>query len=145
MNLDAIQFIPHAKPMVFIDTLVTLGDNFALSNLLIRPELMFCDEQGLPTWASIEVMAQTISMFAGAKGKEMGHAPQIGYLLGTRKLSLPFAYFEYGKMLTIRVEQQYLHEGLGQFFCEIQYENHSITAILNVYEAPVTAHPSLGI
>ena len=93
MSLDAIQFIPHEKPMVFVDQLLELGENFALANLTITPELMFSDEHGLPTWSSIELMAQTISAFAGAKGQKTGQAPQIGYLLGTRKLNLPFGLF----------------------------------------------------
>lgn len=139
MSLDAIQFIPHEKPMVFVDQLLELGVNFALANLTITPELMFSDEHGLPTWSTIELMAQTISAFAGAKGQKMGQTPQIGYLLGTRKLNLPLAYFEFGKTLTIRAEQQYLHEGLAQFSCEISYEEHKISAVLSVYEPPVKA------
>jgi predicted hotdog family 3-hydroxylacyl-ACP dehydratase len=55
-------------------------------------------------------------------------------LLGTRKLHLPVAYFALGQTLRIRVEQQYLHEGLGQFSCEIYYADHVITALLSVYE-----------
>ncbi len=137
INQDAIQFIPHEKPMVFIDELVELGDHFAEAHLTITPELMFSDEHGLPTWSSIEIMAQTISMFAGAKGRVLGQAPKVGFLLGTRKLHLPIAYFAYGKTLTIRAEQQYLHEGLGQFACEINYAEHIIRAVLNVYEPPV--------
>jgi predicted hotdog family 3-hydroxylacyl-ACP dehydratase len=103
---------------------------------------MFSDEYGLPSWSSIELMAQTVSVFAGAKGQKLGLTPRIGYLLGTRKLNLPMAYFEHGKILKIRAEQQYLHEGLGQFACEISYEDHIIQAVLSVYEPPVKAEQS---
>ena len=79
--MDAIQFIPHAKPMVFVDHLIEANDVFAIAELYIRPELMFCDADGLPTWASIELMAQTVSAYAGHKGQLQGAAPKVGFLL----------------------------------------------------------------
>ncbi|MDM1764998.1 MULTISPECIES: 3-hydroxylacyl-ACP dehydratase [unclassified Acinetobacter] len=132
--IPAIHVIPHEKPMVFIDHVVTIGEQFVVAELKISPELMFCEAQGLPTWTSIELMAQTISAYAGMQGKHLGLAPKIGFLLGTRKLQLPIAYFEMGQIVTIRAERQYLHEGLGQFACEILYQQHTISAMLSVYE-----------
>ncbi|WP_343581220.1 3-hydroxylacyl-ACP dehydratase [Acinetobacter sp.] len=134
MKLDAIQYIPHEQPMVFIDHLVEANEGYAIAELTIRPELMFCEAAGLPTWASIEIMAQTISAYSGWMGQQLQQAPKVGFLLGTRKLQLPFAYFALGQRLTIRVEQQYLHEGLGQFSCEIHCNAQVISAMLSVYE-----------
>lgn len=135
-NRNAIDFIPHEQPMVFIDHIREIGDQFAVAELTIGPELMFCDEQGLPTWSSIELMAQTVSLYAGCSGqsKDQNREPKIGFLLGTRKLHLPIPYFAMGETLIIRAEQHYLHEGLGQFFCEILYQDHTISAMLSVYE-----------
>ena len=95
---------------------------------------MFCEKEGLPTWASIEIMAQTVSAYSGWLGQQKQQSPRVGFLLGTRKLLLPFAYFTLGQTLKIRVEQQYLHEGLGQFACEIHYVDDVISALLSVYE-----------
>ena len=69
--IDAVQFIPHEKPMVFVDHLIEANEHFAIAELVIRPELMFCEAEGLPTWTSIELMAQTISAYAGHKGKSV--------------------------------------------------------------------------
>lgn len=55
-------------------------------------------------------------------------------LLGTRKMQLPCAYFALGNTVSIRVEQYYLHEGLGQFHCEIKYQEHTFSAMLSVFE-----------
>lgn len=133
-GLAAIDFIPHGKPMVFVDDLIEEGDHFAIAQLTIRPELMFCEAEGLPTWSSIELMAQTVSLYAGIQSQKVGKAPKIGFLLGTRKLHLPVPFFAMGDVVTIRAERQYLHEGLGQFACEIQYQGHTINAMLSVYE-----------
>lgn len=134
MKLDAIQYIPHEQPMVFIDHIVEANEGYAVAELTITPELMFCESDGLPTWVTIEIMAQTISAYSGWRGQQLQQAPKVGFLLGTRKLQLPFAYFKIGQLLKIRVEQQYLHEGLGQFFCEIHCDEHVISAMLSVYE-----------
>ncbi|MFK4048723.1 3-hydroxylacyl-ACP dehydratase [Acinetobacter venetianus] len=134
MKLDAIQYIPHEQPMVFIDHIVEANEGYAVAELTITPELMFCESDGLPTWVTIEIMAQTISAYSGWRGQQLQQEPKVGFLLGTRKLQLPFAYFKIGQLLKIRVEQQYLHEGLGQFFCEIHCDEHVISAMLSVYE-----------
>ncbi|KXO86122.1 3-hydroxylacyl-ACP dehydratase [Acinetobacter venetianus] len=134
MKLDAIQYIPHEQPMVFIDHVAEANEGYAVAELTITPELMFCESDGLPTWVTIEIMAQTISAYSGWRGQQLQQAPKVGFLLGTRKLQLPFAYFKIGQLLKIRVEQQYLHEGLGQFSCEIHCDEHVINAMLSVYE-----------
>ncbi|RZF50780.1 3-hydroxylacyl-ACP dehydratase [Acinetobacter halotolerans] len=134
MKLDAIHYIPHEQPMVFIDHLIEANEGYAIAELTIRPGLMFCEAQGLPTWVSIEIMAQTVSAYSGWMGQQLQQSPKVGFLLGTRKLQLPIPYFELGQTLKIRVEQQYLHEGLGQFSCEIYDAEHVISAMLSVYE-----------
>jgi predicted hotdog family 3-hydroxylacyl-ACP dehydratase len=138
--MDAIQFIPHEKPMVFIDHIIDVSEEMAIAELCITPDLMFCEEKGLPTWTSIEIMAQTVSAFSGANSqKKVANAkPKIGFLLGTRKMHLPIPYFEMGDTVSIKVEQGYIHEGLGQFHCEISYKEHKITAVLSVFEPPET-------
>ncbi|MGE8684767.1 MAG: 3-hydroxylacyl-ACP dehydratase [Acinetobacter sp.] len=142
--MDAVQFIPHQKPMVFVDHLIESNDRYAVAELQIRPELMFCEANGLPTWSSIELMAQTISAYAGHKGQSKGLPPKIGFLLGTRKMQLPCAYFAMGSTVWIRVEQSYLHEGLGQFNCQIEYQEHQFSAMLSVFE-PENVKESMGM
>ncbi|MBF7695964.1 ApeP family dehydratase [Acinetobacter rathckeae] len=132
--MNAIDYIPHQKPMVFIDTVTTVTENSIEASLEITSELMFVQEEGLPTWVSIEIMAQTISAYAGFQGSKSERAPRIGYLLGTRRMVLPMAYFALGKTLKIHAQREYSHEGLGQFLCEIEYEDHKISALLSVYE-----------
>lgn len=141
--MDAVQFIPHEKPMVFVDHLIEANEGYAIAELQIRPELMFCEAEGLPTWSSIELMAQTISAYAGHKGQSKGLPPKVGFLLGTRKMQLPCPYFALGSTVRIRVEQSYLHEGLGQFNCEIEYQEHRFSAMLSVFE-PENMNDAIG-
>ena len=134
MNQDAALYIPHQAPMIFVDHVLEFGEDYAITQLRVRPELMFYEEQGLPSWSAIEIMAQTISVFAGHQGQGNGKPPQVGYLLGTRKMQLPVSHFALDHVLTIKAQQLFLHEGLGQFQCELHYEQHCISAQLSVYQ-----------
>ncbi|WP_288386095.1 3-hydroxylacyl-ACP dehydratase [uncultured Acinetobacter sp.] len=132
----ASQYIPHEAPMLLVDDLIEITDTYAVASLSIQPDLMFCTAQGLPTWISIELMAQTISAFSGYQGHLNSAGPKVGFLLGTRKLNLPVPFFALGTQLTIRVEKQSMHDGLGQFECCIDEGEYRICAVLTVYEPP---------
>jgi len=133
--IEALRLIPHEKPMVFIDHLVTVDDYSAVAELNIRPTLMFYEQQGLPTWTSIELMAQTVSAFVGYHAQALDEKPKIGFLLGTRRLNLPIPFFACGEIVRIKVEQNYAYEGLGQFSCEIEYLDYLFNATISVYES----------
>lgn len=136
MNIAADQLLPHAAPMIFIDELIEVGQDYAIAQLHIRPELMFMEAAGLPSWVSIEIMAQCISLFAGYHGQQQGQAPKIGFLLGTRKLHLPISHFPLSSKLQIHVNKNYMHDNLGVFICQVHYLTHVIEATLSVYEPP---------
>lgn len=138
---SVLPYILHRSPMLLIDELLSIDETRAISQLEIRPELMFCETQGLPTWVSIEIMAQTISLYAGKQGSLAGQPPKLGFLLGTRKLLLPFSHFPFGSRLQITAEKQYIHDNLGVFNCQIdviqsssQQDLPPIQAVLSVYE-----------
>ena len=97
---------------------------------------MFYEADGLPTWASIELMAQTVSLYAGVQGDKHGTPPRLGFLLGTRKLELPFSHFAPDSVLTITATRHYVHENLGVFHCAIYLGDDppTISATLSVYE-----------
>ena len=132
--MDALPLIPHEKPMVFIDHLIQVSEFTAIAELKITSDLLFYKSRGLPTWTSIELMAQTVSAYAGYRAQSSNAQPKIGFLLGTRKLHLPVEFFEEGEIVRIQVEQNYIHEGLGQFVCEITYKTYKFNATINVFE-----------
>ena len=140
--IDALPLIPHEKPMVFIDHLIEISEFAAIAELKITSDLLFHEPRGLPTWTSIELMAQTVSAYAGYRTQSLNTPPKIGFLLGTRKLHLPVEFFEDGETVRIKVEQNYVHEGLGQFSCEIEYKNYRFDATINVFEPHDAVEPN---
>lgn len=134
MMQQVTDFIPHQAPMIFIYELVEADEQHAIAKLTIHPQLMFCETEGLPTWTAIELMAQTISLYAGLQGHREGLPPKIVFLLGTRKMHLPMPYFPLGSHVYIIISKNYMHDNLGVFDCELRSEQHTISATLSVYE-----------
>lgn len=131
---QAAPYLPHHAPMIMIDSLVEAGEDFAIAKVTVTPALMFSNAQGLPTWASIELMAQTVSLYAGVQGQKNQQAPKIGFLLGSRKMNFDFAYFPLNSEIIIKAKKNYMQDNLGVFDCEISALGKTITATLSVYE-----------
>ena len=93
---DLESLMVHRAPMLLIDELLEYGENHATTEVWIKPDMLFVQEQGLPCWVGIELMAQTVSLLAGVRGKYSGHPPQIGFLLGTRRFHAPMSHFAVG-------------------------------------------------
>ncbi len=137
MPESVLEYLPHQPPMVLIDELIEAGDNYAVSRLVIKPDTPFVTAQGLPAWVGIELMAQTVSLFAGVRGKRLGLPPKIGFLLGTRRYHSSCAFFPLDSEVIISAKELYFGETkLGVFECRIESAVGTVTANLNVYEPP---------
>ena len=137
---DLESLMVHRAPMLLLDELLEYSETYAVSEVEVQPEMMFMEAQGLPSWVGIELMAQTVSLLAGMRGKLSGQAPQIGFLLGTRRYHAPMSHFPVGSRLRIHVQESFVDGNkLGQYDCRIDSEQGSIEAKLNVYQ-PSDAH-----
>ena len=137
---DLESLMVHRAPMLLLDELLEYGGDFAISTVEVRPDMLFVEEDGLPCWVGIELMAQTVSLLAGMRGKLNGQTPQIGFLLGTRRFHAPMSHFPMGSRLRIHVQESFIDGNkLGQYDCRIDSEQGSIEAKLNVYQ-PSDAH-----
>ena len=119
--MPAQTLLAHEPPMRFIDTALMADDHAAESMTTVRADSIAADALGrLPAVALIEVMAQTIGLYAGRVKILGGGKPSAGLLLGTRRMALPIASFSPGEKLRCRVEKTFeSDEGLWQFNCEV--------------------------
>lgn len=115
-------FIRQLPPMRFIDTVLAVDDEGAESITTIAPDSIALNAQGrFSALGLIEVMAQTIGIYAGHRMMLLGEAPRLGLLLGTRRMTLPIADFAPGDILRSRVEKCFeSDDGLWQFACEVR-------------------------
>lgn len=139
-------FIAQEPPMRFIDEALSADDQGAKSRTVVRSDAIAVDDEGrFPALALIEVMAQTIGIYAGRIERLNGRAPGAGLLLGTRRMEFDRPSFLPGDVLLCSVEKSFeSDEGLWQFDCRVTVsplgdetrEEPAGRALLNVFNPP---------
>lgn len=140
------EVLPHKPPMQLLDGIRYVCEERAGATAIVQPQRSFTDEQqGLPWWATVELMAQTIGVWVGVKQLERNEAIRLGFLLGTRKLQADFDWLPNGCKVEIDVTLNVINdEGLAVFDCELRAENKQASARLNVFQ-PHNVESYLGI
>jgi predicted hotdog family 3-hydroxylacyl-ACP dehydratase len=121
--------------MILIDEVLEASEDAVLARVKLRPTSPFVEEGKVPAIVAIEYMAQTVGAYAGLRARAAGGPPRIGFLLGTREMTLDVDAFAVGDELTIEVHHVWGDEHLGSFQCEVRRDGRPVaTALLNVYE-----------
>lgn len=130
--------LPHAPPMVLIDSLIGYDDTGCRAQVTITPESrFFVDGHGVPSYVGLEYMAQTCGLHVGRRARENGQKVRIGYLLGTRDFHVDTGWFANGAILQIDVVQILEDDPMAVFDCRISCGGQQVaTARLNVYQPP---------
>ncbi|OXY81038.1 hypothetical protein [Oceanimonas doudoroffii] len=132
-NVD--ELVPHSGRMSLLSEITGYGEDWLSAAVDITPASMFADEQGVPSWVGLEYMAQAIGAWAGLQERKQGRTPRLGFLLGTRKYSVPVAWFLPGERIHVKVTRNMQAEnGLCAFDCELQGRDYEVTASLNIYQ-----------
>lgn len=130
------ELVPHRGPMLLVDRLLEDDLELVRVEATVKPGQRFLTDEGLPAWVGIELMAQTIAAWAGARAKEAGLPVRLGFLLGSRRYEAAEAVFPVGTRLEIEARQELVAEnGLAVFACRIFREGAVVaTAHLNVFQ-----------
>ncbi|KAA8733847.1 3-hydroxylacyl-ACP dehydratase [Acinetobacter qingfengensis] len=117
---NADYFIPHRAPMLLVDEWVEMKDNGCVAKVKIHPDMPFIEDAGLPSWVGIEIMAQTIAIYAGIQQRLKGEQPKLGFLLGSKKFEMAQTHFAIDEELMIEIKLQFLNRHqIGMFDCHI--------------------------
>lgn len=134
--------LPHSGRMVMIDRLLHYDAHSAVTESDIDARHIFAENGVLPAWAFLEIMAQAIGVLVGVLAEDAGKPIRLGFLLGTRKLTL-----HHGDLLlpaTLRSEIQESTQdqsGFGVFDCRLYCGTALLAdAALNVYMPPEGAY-----
>jgi predicted hotdog family 3-hydroxylacyl-ACP dehydratase len=116
-----LQLIPHRPPLLLIDQLLDVSLEQASALITITPASSFAVVgKGVPSWISLEYMGQTAALIAGYQAQQNPGPPQLGYILGTRRLTTSVAYFGFGSVLVVRCQQDgVVGNSLANFRCSI--------------------------
>ncbi len=125
--------------MCLLDGLLRADATHCRTWFTVAPGGWYLDASGaLPGWFGIELMAQTIAAYSGAKKLGEGEIPKLGFLVGTRSYQSHQAAFPVGTRLEVEVRPNYCDEsGLWAFECVLEADGHpAATALLKVFEEP---------
>ncbi len=137
---DIHTLVPHAEPMVLLDRVISFENENLCAEVTIRPDSLFCSEEGVGAWVGIEYMAQAIAAHAGYEQQLHGLPTKVGFLLGSRRYDCNWPMFPIGSVLQVHVHRVLLSEnGLGSYECRIEAKgrhdvNLNATAIVTVFQ-----------
>ena len=136
------ELLPHGGAMVLIDEVLEASEGGIVARVTLRPTSLFVHGDQVPAIVAIEYMAQTIGAYAGLRARAAGGPPRIGFLLGTRELTLDVDAFAVGDELTIEASHVFGDDQVGSFQCEVRRAGRTLaSALVNVYEGDEVPHP----
>ncbi|MGH8273254.1 MAG: 3-hydroxylacyl-ACP dehydratase [Gammaproteobacteria bacterium] len=141
-ELPAIaELLPHGPEALCLDaaTVYVPGER-SEARLHVRPDLWLYDDDlgGIPAWAGIEIMAQTLGVYVGMDARDAGSGPQVGYLIGVRHFRAAVPLIPNGMELRVEARRRYSEQyGLGRFDSRIFAEDKELVrANLTVWRPP---------
>ena len=127
--------LPHDRPMILIDRVINFREDYIHASVRIHENSPFLEQGEVPSYVSLEYMAQTVGAWNGLLARQNNTAPKIGFLLGTRQLTLDIPSFKVGDDLEVYGEAKYNDEEMASFECWVEVEKSRVAhAILNVYK-----------
>ena len=133
-NYDLTKIIPQRAPMIFLSDVESF--DFGAAELVARVDIRDTDLlfdknlNGVPSWAALEFMAQSIACYVGLEDlhKKPDAAPAVGFVLGSRKISVSAPVFLVNKSYFVHVKSLFCDSNIASFDCEIIDEDKNIIA-----------------
>ena len=91
------ELLPQARPMVLLSGYEPPADEAAVEAFVdVTPEAPFFEAalDGVPGCVALEYMAQTMALCVGFLRRQKGLPPQIGFVLGSRRLDVRIPSFQ---------------------------------------------------
>jgi len=132
------KLLPHEEPMIFISNVekVDLAKGTLTAKIIIKPTDIMYQESlgGVPSYAALEYMAQAIGCFVGYNDLEKNKKPGIGFVLGSRKLSVYEPVFLNNEVYLLDISMVFCDESLASFDCVMYKDKKTIAeATINAY------------
>ncbi len=127
-------YVPHSGEMVLLDTIDSVAETSLVARTVVRADGLFnVSANQVPSFISVEYMAQAVAAWAGFHGLARGESVQPGLLLGVRDFRASTPNMQVGDQLTVSVEQvMQTPNGLAVFDARTESANLNISARLSV-------------
>ena len=117
------ELLPHAAPMTLLSGCMQ-GDDEAevVAWVDVSTASPFYDASigGVPGCVALEYMAQTMAAVAGLAHRRSGEPPKVGFVLGSRRMSIAIPVFRSGERYRVRAKCDYQDESFGSFDCKVE-------------------------
>ena len=117
------ELLPQAHPMILLTGYTPPAtDSQAVEAWVdVSAESPFYEVElaGVPACVAAEYMAQTMALCTGLYRARRNLPPKVGFLLGSRRLTLNLTHFTAGSRYRVRVEPSFSDEEFGSFACTI--------------------------
>ena len=119
---QAAEYLPHKPPMLFVKQLCEASEEHVLCETLLDSafEPFSPDQKEIPAAIFLEIMAQTVAVWAGWHAREEGRDIQPGLILGCRDFKSGRSFWPLGMRLSIRADKLMEDEGTASFEAEIR-------------------------
>ena len=115
--------LPQARPMILLSGYQPQSEERIVDACVnVSPESPFYEVAlgGVPGCVALEYMAQTMALCVGFLRRRGGLPPKMGFVLGTRKMTVTVPFFKSGERYDVRAENTYQDESFGSFDCTIR-------------------------
>jgi predicted hotdog family 3-hydroxylacyl-ACP dehydratase len=137
------ELLPHSGRAVLLDEVVEGDAERVLCRVTIREGSPFLEGGTVPGVVVLEYMAQAIGTLAGLRARASGEPPRVGFLLGTRDLSVPPGGFAPGDEILVEAVRVFGDESIGSFACVARRGGEVVAeGTLNVYLPPTGEFPA---
>ena len=131
---DLTKLIPQRVPMIFLSDIEEFDyeNQTLIARVDVRDTDIMFDKNlgGIPSWASLEFMAQSIASFVGLSDlhNNPDAAPAVGFVLGSRKLSVLKPVYLLNRSYFVHVKSLFCDQNIASFDCQIVDEDNNIMA-----------------
>ena len=119
-ELDSL--LPHRRPMtMLVEALPEQEPGTAVAVADTSESCIFFDTAigGVPVCAALEYMAQAMALVVGFMRRRRGAPPKVGFVLGSRRMSVKTPVFRDGERYKVKAVCIYQDESFGSFDCSI--------------------------
>jgi len=123
--------LPQAAPMILLSGLDWPAEESSVSAYVdVSEGSPFYEGAlgGVPACVALEYLAQTMALCVGLRRRAKGLPPQIGFILGSRRLETRIPCFKLGERYRTRAACTYEDESFGAFDCEIVDSSGAVVA-----------------
>lgn len=135
---DLTKIIPQRAPMIFLSDIDAFDyeNQTVVARIDVRDTDLLFDKNlgGVPSWASLEFMAQTVAAFVGLADlhNNPNATPGVGFVLGSRKISVTQPVYLAGNTYFVHAKSVFFEKNMASFDCKIVDKDDNIMAFGNL-------------